>query len=298
MRAAKVQDEGWTKFEFTSRDGLRLAGRRYGWEHRDRLPVVCLPGLSRNAADFHGLARHLAGGRGGRRVLCLDYRGRGMSQHDRNWRNYNPITEAEDVVDAVAAAGLDHVCVVGTSRGGLIAMILGAMRPGMLNAVVFNDIGPQIEGRGLIRIKNHLAGLRQPESVAAAAATLKQAGGHQFTAWDDDDWLAQARLIYKEENDRLKPRFDPALLKTLKAINLDQPLPAMWPQFAGLGRLPVMLVRGENTDVLSRETAEAMAQMHPSMERIDVKGQGHAPDLGAAGLPKAIGDFVDRAERA
>ena len=294
-----MHSEGWTKFEFTARDGLRLAGRRYGWENRDRLAVVCLPGLSRNAADFHGLALHLtAGGRNGRRVLCLDYRGRGMSQYDRDWRNYNPITEAEDVVDAVVATGLDHVCIVGTSRGGLIAMILGAMRPAMLKAAVLNDIGPQIDGRGLIRIKNQLAGLRLPESFAAAAANLKQASGHQFTAWNDDDWLAQARIIYAEDKGRLIPRFDPALLKTLTAINLDEPLPAMWPQFAGLARLPLMLVRGENTDIISQETVDAMTQMHPSMERVDVPGQGHAPDLGMAGLPEAIGDFVDRAERA
>lgn len=295
-----MEADGWTRFDFTARDGLRLAGRQYGWEHRDgNAPVVCLAGLSRNAADFHGLAAHLANaGRHARKVLCLDYRGRGMSQYDRNWRNYNPITEAEDVVDALTALDLHRVHVVGTSRGGLIAMILAAMRPGILRSIVLNDIGPQIEGGGLIRIKNQLARQREPADMAAAAANLKQAGEHQFPRLSEKDWLAQAELIYEQKDGKLVRLCDKALTRTLGAINLDEPLPAMWPQFAGLNHLPVLLVRGENSDILSSETAQQMAEQHPLLERIDVGDQGHAPDLGTAGLPEAIGDFLERADRA
>lgn len=284
------------EFNYRATDGLELAGRKYGWEHRDTLPVVCLPGLTRNSADFHRLAMHLSGKADTpRRVLCLDYRGRGRSEHDRNWQNYSIFTESDDVIQGVSAAGLEHAAFVGTSRGGLILMLLAAKAPGYMAKIVMNDIGPEIDGTGLVRIKKMLeAAPPAPDNWKAAAEALKQAGKHHFPKWDDEEWERQARLIHVEKDGKPVRNYDPNLVNTLKAIDLDIRLPSMWPQFTGLRKIPLMLIRGERTDLLSRDTVERMRQIHPDMVVETVADQGHAPDLGTAGLPERIGDFLAR----
>ena len=287
------QTDQWQEFRYTSNDGLELAGRKYGWQHRHALPVLCLPGLTRNSADFHSLAMVLSTHqKHPRRVLCLDYRGRGKSAYDPNWENYNPLVEASDVIDGVIAAGLSHVAIVGTSRGGMIALVLAAMRPTMMKAVVLNDIGPELDGPGLVRIKNYIGTAKLPDSWAQAAQMIGEVGGKHFPNWDDDERLKQAQLIYKEQDGKLVRQYDDGLIKTLTSINLDEPLPTYWPQFDGLKHFPVFLIRGQNSDLLSLETAEKMAAVHPGMKFMIVPDQGHAPDLGSGNLPQAIAKFV------
>ena len=287
------QSDQWQEFRYTSNDGLELAGRKYGWQHRHALPVLCLPGLTRNSADFHSLAMALSTHeKHPRRVLCLDYRGRGKSAYDPNWENYNPLVEASDVIDGVIAAGLSHVAIVGTSRGGMIALVLAAMRPTMMKAVVLNDIGPELDGPGLVRIKNYIGTAKLPENWAQASQMIGEVGSKHFPNWDDDERLKQARLIYKEQDGKLIRQYDDGLIKTLTSINLDEPLPTYWPQFDGLKHLPVFLIRGQNSDLLSVETADKMAAVHPGMKFMTVPDQGHAPDLGSGNLPRAIADFV------
>lgn len=283
----------WEDFTYTSFDGLTLAGRKYGWEHRDALPAVCLPGLTRNANDFHDLAIHLSQkAEVKRRVLCLDYRGRGRSAHDKNWENYNVLTEADDVVNGVTAAGLEHAAFVGTSRGGLIIMMLAAMKPGLMHKIVMNDVGPEIDGPGLVRIKKAIEAASDVSDWQAAAMALKSYGQRDFPKRTDSEWLAQARLIFREEGGKLVRDYDPKLMNIMKALDLDTRLPALWPQFAGLKKIPLMLIRGERTDLLSEQTVEKMKEIHPSMELVNVPDQGHAPDLGTAGLPEKIEAFL------
>ncbi len=287
----------WQDFFYTANDGLKLAGRKYGWDNKDRLPVLCLPGLTRNCADFHSLAMHLANHeKSPRRVLCLDFRGRGKSEYDSNWKNYNPLVEASDVIDGVLAAGLSQVALVGTSRGGMIAMVLAAMRPTLMKMVVLNDIGPEVDGPGLVRIKNYISNSKLPANWDEAAQMLKTIGGKQFPDWDDNEYARQARLIFKEENGRIVHQYDDGLIKSLSSINLDEPLPTFWPQFEGLKKLPLLLLRGANSDLLSSDTVEKMRAVHRDMEVIVVPNQGHAPDLGSAELPQAIGKFISKNE--
>lgn len=288
---------GWTRLDYSAPDGLRLAGRKYGWQHDNRLPVLCLAGLTRNSADFHHLAMYLSRwAPAPRRVLCLDYRGRGMSQRDRDWQNYNPLTEADDVLAGVTAAGLREVAIVGTSRGGLIAMVLAALRPAVMRAVVLNDVGPEIDGRGLVRIRNYVEKGRDFASWREAVEAVRAMGESQFPVYDRSDWEAQARLIFEERKGRIVRRYDPRLMKSLATINLDNPLPTMWPQFAGLRNIPVLLLRGERSDLLSPETVERMHDLHPAMRSVTVAGQGHAPDLGSDGLPERVAAFIEAAE--
>ena len=285
----------WTDFHYSACDGLQLAGRKYGWGNRDAVPVVCLAGLSRNSADFHELAMYLANnGETKRRVLCLDYRGRGNSEYDKNWENYNLVTEADDVVQGITAAGLEHAHFIGTSRGGLIIMLLAAMKPGLLHSVVMNDVGPEIDGPGLVRIKKMLEGGRDVANWNEAANDLKLTGQRDFTRRTDKDWENHARLIFVEKAGKLVRNYDPKLVNTVKAIDLDTPLPSLWPQFTGLRKIPLLLVRGENTDLLSQKTVDRMKAIHTAMEVVEVKDQGHAPDLGSAGLPEKISQFIDR----
>lgn len=289
--------EDWERFDYTAQDGLALAGRKYGWTNRGALPVVCLAGLTRNSADFHGLARYLAyRAPRRRRVLCLDYRGRGMSARDPDWRNYNPLTEANDVLDGATAAGIGAAAVIGTSRGGMVAMILSALRPAFLRAVVLNDVGPEIDGRGLVRIRAYVEGGRDFRNWQEATDAVRAIGESSFPRFDDAEWERQARLIYEERKGRIVRAYDPKLMKTLAAINLDLPLPSMWPQFNGLKNIPVMAIRGERSDLLSRDTVNRMHDAHPGMWSVTVPDQGHAPDLGFGDLPRRIDEFIATTE--
>ena len=288
---------GWTRFDYSAPDGLRLSARRYGWQHRDRPVVVCLAGLSRNSADFHELALHLASDpQTPRATFAIDYRGRGMSAWDSNPQNYNPLTEADDVLAAVTAAGIGEAAIIGTSRGGLIAMILSALRPTLLKAVVLNDVGPKIGAKGLLRIRNHISSNHDFANWSSAVRFLKSAGEGQFTAFGDADWERQAHAIFEERDGGIHRRYDPALLRTLANVHFDHSLPQMWPQFRGLVSVPVLVIRGQNSDLLEEATVREMAQMHPALDAVTVEGQGHAPDLATGGLPAQIAAFLKKTD--
>lgn len=283
---------------FTAPDGLRLHARIYGAGIRDALPVVCLPGLTRNARDFHGLAMHLSREAARpRKVVVFDYRGRGRSAYDRNWKSYEVATEAGDVMAGMAALGVERAAFVGTSRGGLIVFALAGWRPAAIGAVILNDIGPVIEGTGLAQIRAFLERAPKPHSFDEAAAILKTAYGAAFTALEAEDWDRMARAVYREENGRPVADHDPNLLRTLKGIDFDRPLPVFWAQFVGLTGVPLMAIRGENSTLLSAGTLAEMAERHPRAETVTVAGQGHAPMLETAGLPQRIAAFLDKAER-
>ena len=281
-------------------DGLMLHVRDHGPLYSEALPVVCLPGLSRTADDFEALACALAQGAAGqpRRVLCPDYRGRGLSEWDANWKNYDVKVESADILAILDASGVEKAVFAGTSRGGLNTMAIAAMRPGVLAGVVLNDIGPVLEAKGLARIRSYIGKLPPPASWADAAGMLKHISDTHFTSLSEEDWNRFARLTFKEDNGRLIGKYDPALMKTLAGLDLEAPLPTLWPQFEGLGHVPALVLRGSNSDLLSQATAGEMAKRHPDCALFIVEGQGHAPLLLDDASITRIADFVAKAEAA
>lgn len=290
-----LETQSWEDFYFSSRDDLKLFARKYGWHNYNAPVVVCLPGLTRNAADFHGLAMYLCQGEEHPyRVVCMDYRGRGNSEYDSEWSNYNPIVEAEDVVAGLTALGVEDVSIIGTSRGGLIAMLLTASKPSMINAVILNDAGPEIEAKGLVRIKSYMERVKPPSNLEEAIINLKDYSSAHFPNMPEAYWQKQVDLIYEVRNGKFESKFDRKLLNTLSAINLDAPLVSLWPQFVGLTNIPVLLLRGVNSDILSVETANRMRELHPGLIYEEIPGQGHAPDLETAGIPEMVVKFLSR----
>jgi pimeloyl-ACP methyl ester carboxylesterase len=283
----------------TARDGLRLHVREHGERTAPGLPVVCLPGLARTTADFDVLASALAGdARRPRRVLALDYRGRGLSDHDPNPDNYAIPVELDDVLSVLTARAVASAVFVGTSRGGLIVMALAAARPGVIAGAVLNDIGPVIETQGLMRIKGYVGQLRQPRSLEDGAEILRRLFDPQFTRLGDADWLASARRTWREENGQLVLTYDPKLAHALAAVDADHPLPPLWPQFDALAQVPLMVIRGANSDLLSAATVEAMRARRREMITLVVPDQGHAPLLAEADTIARIVDFVAQCEPA
>jgi len=280
---------------FSASDGLRLHAADYGRHNpatRDRLPVVCLPGLTRNTRDFDDLARLISNDpKAPRRVVSFDYRGRGLSGWDKDPARYTIVVEAEDVLSGMAALGLEHAIFIGTSRGGLIMHVLAAMRPGVMTAGVLNDIGPVIEGAGLAQIKAYLSRTPKPKSWADAAQILAEAHSKSFPALSQADWADFARAIYLEKNGQLVADYDPALINGLKGVDFSTPLPTLWPQFEALGGMPLMALRGEHSTLLSSETLIEMKNRVPSLQAVTIAGQGHAPILHLAGIPDLLTRF-------
>lgn len=292
-----MADEGFSNHYYSSTDGLKLHARIYGDDANSALPVVCLPGLTRNARDFHELALHLSrDAKTPRKVVAFDYRGRGGSAYDKEWQNYNIGVEAGDIVAGLIALGIEHAAFIGTSRGGLIIHVLAATRPGALKAVVLNDIGPVVEGEGFAHIRAYLERAPKPASFAEVVAFQRSIHGQAFSALTDQDWERMVRALYRDEGGKPIADFDPALLKTVAGLDLSQPLPALWAQFQGLTGVPMLAIRGENSKLLSARTLEEMARRHPSIETITVEGQGHAPMLETGLLPARIEVFLGRAD--
>ncbi len=266
---------------FTAVDGLRLHVRDYGSPLDAGTPAVCLAGLTRNSADFGPLASALAAGLAGkkRRVLALDYRGRGLSDYDPDWKNYSLAVENSDVLSILTALEIDAAVFIGTSRGGLHTMQLSATRPAALRGAVLNDIGPVLEPRGMARIRGYVGKLPAPRSIPDAVDLLKEMMSERFNGLSEADWEAYAKITFTDAVGRIGPRYDQNLMKTLIDLDLEQPLPSMWPQFDGLARVPLLILRGANSDLLSIATLNEMKTRHPGAQTYTVQGQGHAPLL-------------------
>jgi pimeloyl-ACP methyl ester carboxylesterase len=281
----------------TSSDGLRLHAREHGDGRSGRLPVVCLPGLTRTTEDFDILATALAADAAApRRVLALDYRGRGLSDWDRDPKNYALPVELADVIAMLDACGAAPAVIVGTSRGGFLAMLLATVRPEAIAGVVLNDIGPVLEPKGLMRIKSYVGKLPEPGSFEEGAAILRGIADGHFPNLSPADWIAAAKRAWREQDGRLVLTYDAGLAHNLASITFDEPLPTMWPQFEALAQKPLMVVRGANSDLLSAETVEEMKARHPAMETLVVPDQGHAPLLAEPEVIARIAAFVGRCD--
>jgi pimeloyl-ACP methyl ester carboxylesterase len=274
----------------TSSDGLRLHARGYGQRGNGLTPVVCLPGLTRTAEDFEAVAQRMSGQ--GRRVVAVDYRGRGLSDYDRDPANYNAQVELTDVLTVLEALRALPAIFLGTSRGGILTMLCAAMRPDAVRAAILNDIGPVVEKAGLLRIKSYVGKLPQPRDYPDAANILRRLFGQQFPRLTDDEWLASAQRAFRDDGRGLVPTYDVRLSETLKDVTPDSPVADLWPQFDALAQVAVMVIRGALSDLLSRETVAAMQARRNGIEVIEVPGQGHAPLLQDEPTLRAIERFV------
>ena len=270
---------------YTTQDGLRLFAREYGARGSKGAPVICLPGLTRNSKDFDALATRLSAKR---RVLCPDFRGRGRSQYCKNAADYSPANEALDMFDLMGAAGMHSAVFIGTSRGGIVTMLMAAQRPNAVRGAIFNDIGPEIEMAGLRRIAGYVTVSEPPPGWTEAAFRLRMANEREFPTLTSDDWYAMARRTFAEDQGLPKIDYDIRIGHLLaKAIEGTKGgLPDMWSQFNVLKAVPMLVLRGENSDVLSSETMARMEARHPGLAAVTVRDRGHVPFLDE---PEALG---------
>jgi len=285
---------GVMNFTWKSPDGLTLAGQEWpvvDGEPKPGIPVLCLPGLSRNTRDFNEIANFLQAR--GHRVIALDYRGRGGSDWDSDWRNYALPVEEKDIDAALEMLALDRFAVLGTSRGGLHALVMALRYPAdRMAAVIFNDVGPHIEMRAIHRIAATLGHHMKNATLEEVAGNLQRTLGNQFPSFASDHWLKLAAQLASEQDGKLVMDYDPALAHQLASLDDAAPAPDLWHLYDLLTDRPVLVLHGEHSDLLSRETCQRMTEVHPKAEVRTVPGQGHAPVLWDASTHEAVADFL------
>ncbi len=285
-----MSGDGYREGRFTSQDNIGIYYRDYGDPLSPATPLLCLTGLTRNSADYHDFARRLSGGR---RVLTMDYRGRGRSDYDPNHMNYVPPTYVMDIVHLLAVTNCHRVIVIGTSLGGILAMVMGAVRPTALAGVVLNDIGPEIDPRGIARITGYVGTSVPITTFDGAAEQLKRMFGQAYPDLGADDWRAYAeRTFVNGAHGHLRLDYD---LNLSKALLAQAKAPTdLWPYFRALAHVPLLAIRGALTDILSEETFDRMADAHPGMIRVGVPNRGHVPLLDEPECVAAVDDFLER----
>jgi pimeloyl-ACP methyl ester carboxylesterase len=285
-------DRGFASVFVTARDGLRLHVRSYGLRVASALPVVCLPGLARTAADFHPLAAAMAADLAKPRlVLALDYRGHGQSEYDRNPDNYALPVALADLAAVLIALETAPAIFIGTSYGGFLLMMLAAWRPTAIAGVILNDIGPVIEPQGWVRIKGYVGKLPVPRNFEEGAEILRWWFDAQFPKLTRQEWIAFAHGTWRQHGRRLLPDYDPRLARTLQSADL-QHLPTLWNQFAALAGVPLMVIRGARSDMLAQTTLQKMVSRRDEIEVVVVPDQGHPPFLVEPNLIRRITEFV------
>jgi pimeloyl-ACP methyl ester carboxylesterase len=283
---------------FRSHDDLLLHARLFGRQDMPGRPLLCLPGLTRTGRDFNSLAIALSTHpTHPRPVYCLDYRGRGDSEWDSNWRNYSAYIELLDVVSFLTLRDLDNIAILGTSRGGIIAMLLAVLRPSAIGCLILNDVGPVIETAGLARIMGYAGKIPVPRDWGEANAMVREINKRHFTALDDAAWEALTRQLFNEKDGLPATAYDPKVGKALSEVDIGKPVPAMWQHFESLIAKPVMVLRGENSDILSAATVQEMQSRHNNCSAVLIRHEGHAPLLMDRFSQRLISDFLAEQDR-
>lgn len=256
---------------FTTTDGKNL----YFEENGSGSPVLCLAGLTRNTQDFSFLTPHMAD----HRMIAMDYRGRGQSEYDTDHGNYNVLREAHDAIELLDHLGLERVSVIGTSRGGLIAMALAASHPERLASVVLNDIGPVIDTSGIAKIMGYVGKKPVSKTYDEAALALQHMMAEQFPGVPLERWRQMAEFQNQETEQGLALRYDLGLRTALLEQAAAGAIPDMWLFFEALRDIPTGVIRGANSDVLGKDTLAEMHRRHPGLVSVEVPDRGHAPFL-------------------
>lgn len=278
---------------YPSADGrLTLYARDYGAPRPDAMTVLCLHGLTRNSADFEWIADHLCPRY---HVVSADQRGRGRSQWDPDPANYIPAIYAQDMLRLLDYLALPKVAVIGTSMGGLMAMIIGNVARPRLVGAVLNDVGPELDPAGLARIASYTGKTRPVANWQDAADTARLINESAFPDYGPADWMAFARRLYRENAAGVPElAYDPAIAKGL-APKSDAPVvpPDLWPLWDGLAGLPLLAIRGALSDLLSAATLDKMALRHDGLKTVTVPNRGHAPMLDEPAAVAAIDAFLE-----
>jgi pimeloyl-ACP methyl ester carboxylesterase len=279
---------------YTSADGLSLYARDYpGPEDSALLPVLCMHGLTRNSRDFAWIASHLAKTR---RVISVDQRGRGRSDYDPNPANYTPQVYVGDMFTLLDGLGIERMLVIGTSMGGLMAMLMANMQPQRFAGIVINDIGPELDPVGLDRIKGFVGKRREIRNWDDAVAATREINALAFPKYTDDEWLSFARCLYHEENGVPVLSHDAAIAQPMLDEESNAVPPDLWPLFEGMKAIPMLLVRGELTDLLAMDCVEKMQAISPGMVVARIPDRGHAPMLDEPVAVAAIEEFFARVD--
>jgi pimeloyl-ACP methyl ester carboxylesterase len=279
----------WTDRFWTSSDGLHLHYREYDGPS-DRPPIVCLPGLTRNARDFEPIADHFAGAW---RVLSLDFRGRGLSEYDPKPENYAPPTYAADVLSLFDAIGIERAVVLGTSLGGLVTMILAAAAHDRIAGAMLNDIGPEIDPRGIERIRGYVGRAAEFATWEDLASALATRNADVYPGYSAEQWQVFAKRISTEREGRIIFDYDMAISNTFNRAP-NGPAESAWPLYQALAGFPLLILRGELSDLLEGEVARKMAEALPDAELVTVPGVGHAPALDEPESIAGIDRLLDR----
>lgn len=282
-----------------SADGLRLHAKVIGPDN-SALPVLCLPGLTRTTDDFDDIARALATDpSASRKVMAIDYRGRGLSDYDPDPAKYAVPVELGDVLAIAASQGISRAILLGTSRGGLISMALAAVQPQLLAGVILNDIGPALEMDGLMKIKGYIANPPERKAWDDAARGLKELFGSVFPSLTDAEWMAWARRAFRDKaGGGLERTYDLKLSHTLDGLDPANPLPQVWDLFDAMAGVPLMLVHGGLSDLLSVQGVQDMMARRPDIDLVKVPDQGHAPLLADKPTMDRIVAFCARCDQA
>lgn len=280
-------DANWVDGYWWSNDGLRLHYRDYpaSPEHADRPVLLCLPGLTRNARDYEALARRHAGQW---RVICPEMRGRAESAYAKDPMTYVPMTYVEDVAMLLGELDIERVATIGTSLGGLVSMLMAASMPGRLVGAVLNDVGPELEAKGLERIRDYIGtGGSQPTWIHAARA-FAELNAAVYPDYGLHDWLRLTKRTHRlTPEGRIVTDYDKQI-----AVPLRQPPPErdvdLWPAYRAFGDIPVLVLRGGLSDILAKGAAQRMAKALPRARLVEVPGVGHAPTMDEPAATEAI----------
>jgi pimeloyl-ACP methyl ester carboxylesterase len=276
---------------FTSGDGLRLFYRDFApLTPSSKLPVLCLPGLTRNSRDFTHVAERI---RRDRRVLCADLRGRGRSQHDPVWQNYHPGTYLADIGLLLADAGVTRCVLLGTSLGGILSMLLAATNPSLVAGVILNDVGPEVAPAGLARIAAYVGRHAPPASWDEAVATVQATYEIGMPGLSHDEWVTHTKRSYSDVDGVPQLDMDPMIGEAVRSAPAAA-APDLWPLFAALRPVPTLALRGATSDILAVSTFDRMLLEKPDLVRVEVPQRGHTPMLDEPASVAAIDEFLAR----
>ena len=278
----------YTESLWSSHDALRLYARTYAGPGALAPTVLCLHGLTRNSRDFEDLAPHL---QRRARVIVPDVRGRGRSARDLNPHNYQPAIYLQDIITLLDAVGAPRVTVIGTSMGGMLAMMMAAGHRDRVAAIVLNDMGPEVDPVGLERIKGYAGRLPPPKNWDDAVAQTKTMFGNAWPNLSAERWSSLARRGYREDGDGVVAvDADPMIGEMLRAA--PAATATLWPFWKALRGIPMLAIRGAQSDILSAATFAKMKAENPELVQLEVAQRGHAPLLDEPECLSAIDAFL------